>query len=102
MYLFLRYRSISGILANINHPSVSFYGDTSYNTTDQIYHDTECIIIPDLILSYFYNMSGTVAESVEHLHRVREIVGSNPRRVKPMTYKIDTCCFLAWRLGLVG
>ena len=38
---------------------------------------------------------GTVAESVEHRSSVREIVSSNPSRVKPMTYQIDTCCFLA-------
>ena len=37
---------------------------------------------------------GAVAESVEHWSRVWKIMGSNPGRVKPMTYKIDTCRFL--------
>ena len=36
---------------------------------------------------------------VTHIHihwaRVREIAGSNPGQVKPMTYKIDTCHSLA-------
>ena len=38
---------------------------------------------------------GEVAESVEHLFCGREILGSNPARVKPMTYKINACRFLA-------
>ena len=38
---------------------------------------------------------GAVAESVEHWPHVLEIVGSNPDGVKSMTYKIDTCHFLA-------
>ena len=30
-------------------------------------------------------------------------IGSfNPRRVKRMIYKIDTCCFLAWCSTLIG
>ena len=45
---------------------------------------------------------GAVAESVEHWSRVREIMGSNPGRVKPMSYKIDTCHFLARCLALLG
>ena len=36
-----------------------------------------------------------VAESIEHWSRMWEIVASNPGRVKPMTYEIDTCHFLA-------
>ena len=32
-----------------------------------------------------------VVEAVEHWSRVREVVGSNIGRVKPMTYEIDTC-----------
>ena len=43
-----------------------------------------------------------VAESVEHGPPVREIVGSNPDRVKPMNYAIDTCCFLARCSALLG
>ena len=42
------------------------------------------------------------AESVEHWSRVWKIVGSNPSRVKPMTYKIDTCCMLARYSALLG
>ena len=38
---------------------------------------------------------GAVAESIEHWSRVWDIVGSNPGQVKPMTYQIDTCRFLA-------
>ena len=43
-----------------------------------------------------------VAESIEHWSRVRGIVDSNPGRVKPMTYKIDPCCFLARCSALLG
>ena len=39
---------------------------------------------------------GVVAESVEREPLVREIGSSVPRRVKSMTYKIDTCHFLPW------
>ena len=45
---------------------------------------------------------GAVAESVEHGPHMREIVGSNPGRVKPMTYQIDTCHFLAKCSALLG
>ncbi len=56
-----------------------------------------------IILSLrFHKKSGAVAESVEHWSRVREIVGSNPGRVKPMTYKIDICHFLARCSALLG
>ena len=41
---------------------------------------------------------GTMAESIEHWSYVREIVGSNPGRVKP----IDTCRFLAGCSALLG
>ena len=44
----------------------------------------------------------TVTESVEHRSRVREIVGLNPGRVKPTTYKIDTRHFLARHSALLG
>ena len=43
-----------------------------------------------------------VAESVEHWTCAREIVGSNPGHVKPMTYIIDTCRFLDRCLALLG
>ena len=43
-----------------------------------------------------------VAEHVEYGPPVREIRSQAPDRVKLMTYKIDTCCFLAWRLALTG
>ena len=39
---------------------------------------------------------GAVAESVEPGPHVRKIMSSVPGRVKAITYKIDTCCFLAW------
>ena len=39
---------------------------------------------------------GVVPESVERGPRMREIGSSVPDRVKPMTYKIYTCHFLAW------
>ena len=46
---------------------------------------------------------GVLSESVEHWSRVREIVGSNPGRVKPMTInKIDTCRFIAWCSAILG
>ena len=41
---------------------------------------------------------GTGAELVEHGSRVQEIVG----QVKPVTYKIDACPFLARCLALLG
>ena len=47
-------------------------------------------------------LPGALVESVEHWARVWEIVGSNPGLVKPMTYKIDTCGFLARCLALLG
>ena len=43
-----------------------------------------------------------VAEFVEHWSRMREIVSSNPDRVRPMTYQIDTCGFLARSSALLG
>ena len=43
-----------------------------------------------------------VAESVDWRPRTREIGSSVPGRVKPLTYKIDTCHFLAWLLLLIG
>ena len=42
-----------------------------------------------------------VAESVERRPPVREIGSSIPGRVKPMTYQIKTCRFIAWRLTLI-
>ena len=39
---------------------------------------------------------------VEHWCRMREIVGLNHGRVKPMTYKVDTCRFLARCSALLG
>ena len=45
--------------------------------------------------AYLSNWPGSVAESVEHWARVREIVGSNPGQIKPLTYQINTCRFLA-------
>ena len=47
-------------------------------------------------------LPGVVAYSVEHGPRVWEIVGSNLSRVKPMTYEINTCRFLARCTALLG
>ena len=41
------------------------------------------------------NLVGAVSESVE-------IGSSVPGRSNPMTYKIDTCPFLAWRSASLG
>ena len=43
-----------------------------------------------------------LGESVERGPHVWEIGSSVPSRVKPMTYKIDTCRFLAWHSALIG
>ena len=39
---------------------------------------------------------GMVAESIESGPRVQEIRSLVPSQVKPMTYQIDACRFLAW------
>ena len=52
--------------------------------------------------TFSFILSDAMAESVEHWSLVREIAGSNPGRVKPMTYKIDTCRFLARCSALLG
>ena len=44
----------------------------------------------------FTDTPGVVAESVERKPHVREIWSLVPRRIKPMTYQIDNCRFLAW------
>ena len=43
-----------------------------------------------------------VAESIERRPRMSEIWSLVTSRVKAMTYKIDTCRFLAWHLELIG
>ena len=43
-----------------------------------------------------------IAKLVEHWSRMRDIMGSNAGRVKPMTYKIYTCRFLARCSALLG
>ena len=45
---------------------------------------------------------GAVAESVEHGTRVWGIGSLVPDGIKPMTFIIDKCRFLAWRLALIG
>ena len=57
---------------------------------------------PGELNQWLTNILAAVAESGEHWSRVREIVGSNPGQVKPMTYKIDTCRFLARCSALLG
>ena len=54
----------------------------------------------DLAFTY-HQTPGAVAKSVEREPRVREIGSSVPSQVKSMTYKIDTCHFLAWRFELI-
>ena len=39
--------------------------------------------------------------SLAALRFVRTVEGSNPCSVKPITYKIDTCCYLVWRSALL-
>ena len=51
----------------------------------------------------FSEAPGAVAESVEHWSHVWEImVLKTQGQVKPMTYQIDTCRFLARCLALLG
>ena len=45
---------------------------------------------------------GKVTEWVERRSCVKEIRSSVPCGVKRMTYKTDTCHFLAWRSALIG
>ena len=47
----------------------------------------------------FFANPGTVAESVEHRPRMREMGSLMPDCIKPMTYKIDNCHFLALYSG---
>ena len=54
-----------------------------------------------MLIKHSYDRT-TVAELVEHWSRMREILGSIPVRVKPMTYKIYTCHFLARISALLG
>ena len=51
-----------------------------------------------------FRLPGMVAESVDHWSRVREIVSSNPGRVKPMTLIVVTFMLGIIRIvkGLVG
>ena len=64
----------------------------------------------DLIFNHFEHpwgllpmpTPGAVPESVEHGLRVWDIGTLVPGQVKPMTYKIDICHFLAWYLPLIG
>ena len=43
-----------------------------------------------------------MAESVERVPRVQEIGSSVPSWVKPITYIINDCNFLAWHSVLIG
>ena len=54
------------------------------------------------IISDRISVPGMVAKSVEREPRVREIGSSILGQVKPMTYKVDICPFLAWLSGLIG
>ena len=43
-----------------------------------------------------------MAESLERMLPVRKVGSSSPGRVKPMTYQIGTCQYLAWYPALLG
>ena len=43
-----------------------------------------------------------VAESEERGFPVRKGRNSNPSRVKPIRYNIDSCHYLAWQSALIG
>ena len=43
-----------------------------------------------------------MAEYIEHRPPVCNVESSNPSRVKPMTFRTDTCRYLALRLSLMG
>ena len=58
-----------------------------------------CAAVPSSAQSY---LTFWTAESVEHGPRMLEIVSLVPSRVKPMTYKNDTCHFLARHSTLLG
>ena len=50
----------------------------------------------------WFRSPGIVDKAVERGRQVGEIGGLVLSRVKPMTYNIDTCHFLAWREALLG
>ena len=52
--------------------------------------------------SFYPFLPIAVAESVERGPRIREMGRFVPGRVKPMTYKINACRFLAWLSALLG
>ena len=52
--------------------------------------------------AHLWQHQGAVAESIERRPRVREIESLILGQVKPVTYKVDTCHFLAWCLALIG
>ena len=43
-----------------------------------------------------------MAGLVEHRLPVRKVGNSNPNRVKPMSFKIDSCRFRPWPSALIG
>ena len=59
-------------------------------------------ISPSLVTPISRPSLGTLAESVERRPRMSEIGNLVPSRVKPVTYKIYTCHFLAWCSALIG
>ena len=68
----------------------------------------ECLLVDNGVvwcISYHNRHTTTlaaVAKSVERIPHVWEIRSLVPGRVKPMTYQIDTCRFLAWCSALIG
>ena len=57
---------------------------------------------PELIVLLRISQPEVVTEFVQRRLPVLKVGSSNPSRVKPVTYKIDTCHYLAWRLVLIG
>ena len=54
------------------------------------------------LMTWYLLVLDSVAESVERRLPMWKIESLKPSRVKPMTYKINTCCYLAWRSALIG
>ena len=74
-----------------------------------LYHIILILSQPVLALSYLYPIRpyinttlGGVPKLIDCGSREWEIGSSAPSQFKPMTYKIDTCLFLAWNSALIG
>ena len=54
------------------------------------------------IYIYIYHVPDTLVESIEQRPQMLEFGLSIRCRVKPVTYNVDTCHFLAWHSALIG